>query len=163
MTDTTLPLTAADLVVIGLEAKSREVATRRLAELLKASGRVTDVDGFLEDVRARDEQMPTGLPGGIAFPHARSRHVAVPSVAIGVSREGVDYGADDGPATLIFLIGAPHGSHQMHLVILAHLARKLINDQFRRSLLAAEGPEQVAALIQSAVVLPDANPRNATV
>ena len=154
MTATTLPLTEADLVLLGLTAGSRHDANRQLADVLAASGRVTDVDGFLDDVRARDEQMATGLPGGIAFPHARSRHVVVPSVAIGLSRDGVDYGADDGPAHLIFLIGAPNGAHQQHLVILAHLARKLINDQFRRALMAAESPDKVAAIIQRDIVLP---------
>jgi PTS system fructose-specific IIA component len=154
MTDTTLPLTTADLVLLGLEAATRQDAIAQLTGLLAVDGRVTDVAQFLADVRAREEMMATGLPGGIAFPHARSSAVVVPSIAIGISQAGVDFGADDGPAHLIFLIAAPPGAGQLHLVILAHLARKLINEQFRRTLRKAENTEQIAAIIQREIVLP---------
>jgi len=155
MTDTRTPITEANLVVIGLEADTRQDATRRLAEVLAEAGRVTDVEGFLADVRAREEQMATGLPGGIAFPHARSTHVTTPSVAVGLSEAGVDFGSDDGPAHLIFLIGAPQGPDHKHLVILAHLARKLINDAFRRRLRESNDPAQIAAILQREIVIPD--------
>ncbi|WP_150306980.1 PTS sugar transporter subunit IIA [Planctomonas psychrotolerans] len=155
MTDTTLPLTTADLVLFGLEEPTRQDATRRLTEVLAADGRITDVELFLDDVRAREEMMATGLPGGIAFPHARSAAVGTPSVAIGISQQGIDFGADDGPAHLIFLIAAPPGAGQLHLVILARLARKLINEQFRRTLRSAENAEQIAAIIQREILLPE--------
>src|SRR6266545_4978190 len=44
----------ADLVDLDLEAGDRHEATRKLAERLVAAGRVTDLDGFLADVRADD-------------------------------------------------------------------------------------------------------------
>ena len=53
--------------------------------------------------------MPTGIEGGIGIPHARSAHVTVPTLGFGRSPAGVDFGAADGPATLIFLIAAPAG------------------------------------------------------
>ena len=115
-------LTTADLIIVGLEADSKESATRMLAERMVATGRVTDIEGYLEDVRLREAQMDTGLPGGIGIPHARSAHVTRPTVAIGTSVRGVDFGAHDGPAHLIFLIGAPDGSDDAHLHILAALA-----------------------------------------
>ena len=46
-------LITADLVDLDLTAADRQEATRRLAERLRAAGRVTDLDGFLADVRAR--------------------------------------------------------------------------------------------------------------
>jgi mannitol/fructose-specific phosphotransferase system IIA component (Ntr-type) len=55
-----------DLVDLGLEAPSRQAATRQLAERLAARGRVTDLDGFLADVAAREQQMPTGSRAGSA-------------------------------------------------------------------------------------------------
>lgn len=97
----------ADLVDLDLTADTKEAATRSLAERLVRAGRVTDLDGFLADVAAREEQMPTGLDGGIGIPHCRSEHVTEPSLAFGRSAAGVDFGAPDGPADLIFLIAAP--------------------------------------------------------
>ena len=65
--------------------------------------------------------------------------------------KGVDFGAEDGPANLIFLIAAPDGAGSEHLMILAKLARKLIHQSFRDSLLAAAGPADVVELISKEV------------
>jgi hypothetical protein len=42
----------------------------------------------------------------------------VPSLAVGRVPAGVDFGAPDGPATLVFLIAAPAGGDADHLTIL---------------------------------------------
>ena len=118
-------------VILDLAAPDRHEATRTLATTLVADGRCTDLDLFLSDVRKREEQMATGLPGGIGIPHARSAGISTPSLVFGRSREGIDWGAEDGPATLIFLIAAPDGGGEAHLAILAKLARKLMRKEFR--------------------------------
>lgn len=143
----TLDLTTADIVEIGLEAPTKDDAIRLLADKLVAAGRVTDIEQFLADVRAREEQMATGLPGGIGIPHCRSTAVTTPSVAVGTSVNGVDFGAHDGPAHLIFLIAAPDGADDSHLMILAKLARKLVHESFRQSLRDAGSGAEVAAII----------------
>lgn len=143
----TLALTDPSIVVVGLEAPTKDDAIRQLAEKLLAAGRVTDLDGFLVDVRAREAQMATGLPGGIGIPHARSLHVTTPSVAVGTSVNGVDFGAHDGPAHLIFLIAAPDGADDSHLTILASLARKLVHESFRQSLRDAGSEAAIAEII----------------
>ena len=140
-------LTTEDIVIIDLVAETKEDATRQLAVKLTNDGRVTDLDGFLADVRAREEQMATGLPGGIGIPHARSSHVTVPSVAVATSKDGVDFGAHDGPAHLIFLIAAPDGADDKHLHILAALARKLVHEDFRQSLRDAANGAEIAEII----------------
>src|SRR6266704_3432739 len=115
------PIITPDLVDLGLEAPDRQTATRQLAQRLAGQGRVTDLDGFLADVAAREQQMPTGIEGGIGIPHARSAHVTEPTLAFARSAAGVDYGAADGPAHLIFLIAAPAGGGAQHMAILAAL------------------------------------------
>jgi len=145
-------LITADQVILGLESSTREEATRRLGETLVASGRVTDLEGFLADVAAREQQMATGLPGGIGIPHCRSPHVSTPSLAFGRSENGIDWGAEDGPATLIFLIAAPEGGGQDHLAILAKLARKLMRAEFKDALRQAPDAQTVADIVDREVV-----------
>ncbi len=144
-------LTTKDIVIVDLVADTKEDATRQLAQKLVDDGRVTDLEGFLEDVAAREAQMNTGLPGGIGIPHARSSFVVVPSVAIGTTSVGVPFGALDGPANLIFLIAAPDGANDEHLHILAALARKLVHDDFKQSLRDAKTPSDVAKIITKEV------------
>jgi fructose PTS system EIIA component len=145
-------LITTDLVDLDLTAEDRHEATRHLAELLKEAGRITDLDGFLADVRAREAQMPTGIEGGIGIPHARSAFVTEPTLGFGRSTAGVDFGADDGPAHLIFLIAAPEGGGSDHMTILASLARRLVHASFRDALLAATEPQAVVDLIDKEVV-----------
>jgi PTS system fructose-specific IIA component len=145
-------LITEELVVLDLDVADRHAATRALGERLAAAGRVTDLDGFLDDVRKREEQMATGLPGGIGIPHARSEHVTVPTLGFGRSAGGVDFGAEDGPAHLIFLIAAPAGGGDDHLQILAALARRLMRPAFRQSLLEAAQPVDVVDIVTREVV-----------
>ncbi|MDH6609295.1 PTS system fructose-specific IIC component [Streptomyces sp. SAI-208] len=138
----------ADLVDLDLSADTKEAAARALAERMVALGRVTDLEGFLADVAAREAQMPTGLDGGIGIPHCRSEHVTEPTLAFGRSSAGIDFGAADGPADLIFLIAAPAGADDAHLTILSSLARQLMNTEFTDALRSAESAQGAAALIR---------------
>ncbi|MEV5102625.1 fructose-specific PTS transporter subunit EIIC [Streptomyces massasporeus] len=138
----------ADLVDLDLSADTKEAAARALAERMVALGRVTDLDGFLADVAAREAQMPTGLDGGIGIPHCRSEHVTEPTLAFGRSAAGIDFGAPDGPADLIFLIAAPAGADDAHLTILSSLARQLMNSEFTDALRAVGDASAAAALIR---------------
>ncbi|MFE9925797.1 fructose-specific PTS transporter subunit EIIC [Streptomyces sp. NPDC005774] len=138
----------ADLVDLDLSADTKEAAARALAERMVTLGRVTDLEGFLADVAAREAQMPTGLDGGIGIPHCRSEHVTEPTLGFGRSTAGIDFGAADGPADLIFLIAAPAGADDAHLTILSSLARKLMNAEFTDGLRAVGDAEGAAALIR---------------
>ena len=138
----------ADLVDLDLAAETKEAAARSLAERMVSLGRVTDLDGFLADVAAREAQMPTGLDGGIGIPHCRSAHVSEPTLAFGRSPRGIDFGAPDGPADLIFLIAAPAGADDAHLTILSALARRLMNEEFTTALRSATDAAATASLIR---------------
>ncbi|QHA05234.1 PTS lactose transporter subunit IIC [Streptomyces broussonetiae] len=138
----------ADLVDLDLSADTKEAAARALAARMVAQGRVTDLEGFLADVAAREAQMPTGLDGGIGIPHCRSAHVVEPTLAFGRSATGIDFGAPDGPADLIFLIAAPAGADDAHLTILSSLARQLMNTEFTSALRDVGDAGTAAALIR---------------
>ncbi|CAL9504333.1 PTS fructose transporter subunit IIABC [Streptomyces sp. enrichment culture] len=151
----------ADLVDLDLSADTKEAAARALAERMAAQGRVTDLEGFLADVAAREAQMPTGLDGGIGIPHCRSAHVTEPTLAFGRSGAGIDFGAPDGPADLIFLIAAPAGADDAHLTLLSALARRLMNTEFTDALRAETDAEHAAALIRGEETAPEAAAGNA--
>ncbi|MFF7715768.1 fructose-specific PTS transporter subunit EIIC [Streptomyces sp. NPDC007988] len=141
----------ADLVDLDLAAATKEEAARSLARRMVALGRVTDLDGFLADVAAREAQMPTGLDGGIGIPHCRSAHVTEPTLAFGRAPGGIDFGAPDGPADLVFLIAAPSGADDAHLMILSSLARRLMDTGFTTALRGTASAATAAALVRGDV------------
>ena len=145
-------LITPELVAVDVVAVDRDDVVRQLIDKLVAAGRVTDAEGFAADVKAREAQMATGMPGGIGLPHARSQYVTVPSLALGKVPGGVDFGAPDGPANLVFLIAAPASGDADHLKILAALARRLVHPEFRQSLLDAPDAATVAEIVTREVV-----------
>ncbi|MFC7342727.1 PTS sugar transporter subunit IIA [Saccharopolyspora griseoalba] len=147
----TTELITQDLVDLDLTGTDREAVVRDLAQRLVDAGRVTDLEAFLADVEAREAQMPTGLEGGIGIPHCRSAAVTAPSLAFGRSRSGVDFGAEDGPAKLIFLIAAPEGGGDEHMKVLAALARRLVRAEFKRTLLETTDSAALAAYVSEEV------------
>src|SRR6478736_5976461 len=148
-----MSLITEEQVVLDLTGADRHEATRRLGERLVASGRCTDIDTFLGDVRKREETMATGLPGGIGIPHARSTAINEPSLVFGRSADGIDWGAKDGPATLIFLIAAPEGGGDAHMQMLPKLARALMKKDFKAALAAATTEAEVVRIVSAEVEL----------
>ncbi|MEU2629413.1 fructose-specific PTS transporter subunit EIIC [Kitasatospora sp. NPDC007106] len=147
------------LVDLYLAPDDKAEALRALAQRLAAEGRVTDLDGFLADVAAREAQAPTGLGDGIGIPHCRSAHVTRPSLAFGRSTRGLDFDAPDGrPADLVFMIAAPDGADDAHLQILASLARRLMDPEFTGALRAATDPSAVSALVNDEEPAPSPEP-----
>lgn len=144
-------LITTTMVDLDLPAGDKAAVTAHLADLLVAAGRVTDRETFLADVRAREQLMPTGLEGGIGIPHARSAAVRVPTLVFGRSSAGIDFGAEDGPARIVFLIAAPDDGEGEHLTVLAALARRLVHQSFREALINAGDSEDVVELIRNEV------------
>ncbi|WP_035763976.1 PTS sugar transporter subunit IIA [Arthrobacter sp. H20] len=150
-------LTTPELVILEMVADSKEEAAAQLAGKLFENGRISQLDGFLAQVNSREHQMATGLPGGVGLPHARSEYVTQTSIAVGVTKYGhsLDFGAVDGPATLVLLIATPSQSFSEHLEVLATLARSLFKENFRESLRRAHDTEVIAELINSTLVFFD--------
>jgi PTS system fructose-specific IIA component len=150
-------LTTPDLVILEMEAEDKVDAASQLARKLFDAGRVSDLEGFLKHVNAREHQLATGLPGGVGLPHARSEFVSETSIAVGITKYGkaLDFGASDGPATVVLLIATPASSFSDHLEVLATLARSLSKESFRESLRRAYDAEVIAELINSSLVFFD--------
>jgi len=147
-----MSITTTELVELQLDssATTKDQAIDRLVAVAAAAGRATDPATLRADVAAREELLPTGIEGGIGIPHARSAGVAEPTVVFGRSTAGIDWGAADGPAHLVFLIAVPEGAGDEHLQILASLSRALMKPEFRDTLLKATDPVVVVETIAAA-------------
>ncbi|MFH8250140.1 fructose-specific PTS transporter subunit EIIC [Microbacterium sp. B2969] len=131
---------------------------KALAARVVAQGRATDADALYADAWAREQKDETGLPGGIAIPHAKSGAVTEPTLAFARLQPGVDFGAPDGPADLVFLIAAPEGAAEAHLAVLSKLARSLMQDDFTSGLRAAQTRGDVVSIVRQAIGEEEAAP-----
>src|SRR5689334_16002256 len=145
-------LITRDLVALDADlGPDKDSVVRRLAALVADAGRATSAEALHADAMAREAQAATGLPGGIAIPHCRSEAVTQASLGFARLSPAVDFGAPDGPATLVFLIAAPAHGDADHLTLLTALARALVRPEFVESLRAATTPDEIVALVQEVV------------
>ncbi|RAA68413.1 PTS fructose transporter subunit IIC, partial [Burkholderia multivorans] len=144
-------LLTRETIAMDLDATSKEGVIDALVDQLDHAGILSDVKAFKEAIMAREGQSTTGIGEGIAIPHAKVDAVKKPAIAFGKSKAGVDYQSLDGqPAHLFFMIAAPEGGAQTHLDALAKLSGVLMDDEVRKSLLNAETPDEVLAIIDRA-------------
>ncbi len=148
----TTPIITAALVRLDQSfGDDKDATIRGLAAVVRDAQRTADVDQVVADAFAREAKSATGLPGGIAIPHCRTAAVAEPTVALARLSPPVDFGAKDGPADLAFLILAPEGGDNTHMVLLTQLARALVKPDFTAALRAAATPEEAASLVAAVI------------
>ncbi len=146
--------------LVSLDAplgSDKQSVIRALAERVVAQGRARSAQELFDDAWAREQKDETGLPGGIGIPHARSASVTEPTLAFARLAPGVDFGAPDGPADIVFLIAAPEGADEAHLSVLSQLARSLMKDDFTGGLRAASSPADAVRILTDAIT-PAAEP-----
>ena len=138
------------LIKMSVRSQEKWEAVRELADLLFKDERISSLDLFVDAVKAREEQVCTGIGSGIAIPHAISEAVNIPSIVFGRSQNGIDYGSiDDALVHLVFLFAIPKlYSDKEYLRTLSSLARLLVHDSVIKNLNKAQTLEDVIEALQ---------------
>jgi PTS system fructose-specific IIC component len=140
-------------IVLDIEETDRDTVIRRLAGLMKTTGRVLDEDAVVRAALDRELISTTGIGEGIAIPHAKSDGATEPVLAFARSQAGVDWNSlDEAPAHLIFMIAVPEAAAGTeHLKVLAQLSRSLMKPSFRAAIEMAATPADVLDALASTV------------
>ena len=134
------------VMLLDLQATTKEAAIDEMINSLVDNGVVTDFDVFKAGIMAREAQTSTGLGDGIAMPHSKNAAVKEATVLFAKSNKGVDYESLDGqPTDLFFMIAAPEGANDTHLAALAELSKYLMQDGFADRLRKVTSPDAVIA------------------
>ncbi|NQP58174.1 PTS transporter subunit EIIA [Streptococcus suis] len=140
-----------DVMLLDLQATSKEAVIDEMITSLVDKGYVTDFDVFKTGIMNREAQTTTGLGDGIAMPHAKNAAVKEATVLFAKSNKGVDYASLDGrPTDLFFMIAAPEGANDTHLAALAELSKYLMKPGFADKLRSVSSPEDVIAVFDEA-------------
>lgn len=129
----------------------KQSVLRALSARFVAQGRATDADELFAAAWKREEQDATGLPGGIAIPHAKSAAVTQASLAFARLKPGVDFGAEDEPSDIVFMIAAPDTAAEEHLAVLSKLARSLMDEDFLAALRGAQDQDEAVRIVRTAI------------
>ena len=141
-------LLKSESIALGQKPADKTSAIRQLADLMAASGNLSDKEQYLKDVFAREASGTTGLGDGIATPHAKSTGVKEAGLAAMTVPAGMDFESMDGkPARLFFMIAAPDSANDAHIQILQQLAMMIMDPDFKEALIAAKTKEEFLHLI----------------
>lgn len=135
-------------VKIGLEGERKDEVVEELVELLVATCEACDADTIYQAVMDREREGSTGLEKGVAIPHAKCDAVKRLSIVIGISREGIDFEAQDGkPSNLFFLMVAPSTESGPHVQAIAKIVKMIKVEPFRKKLINAKSAQEVLEVI----------------
>ena len=139
----------AGAINLNLNGNDKESILSELVDILIGKGLVKSKPTLVASLIEREALGSTGIGHGVAIPHGRSNDLNNTVMAMGRSRQDVNFDAIDGqPTRLFFLLVAPENGTTQYLHVLARIARLMKNETNRRLLLEAESPEQVLEMIK---------------
>ncbi len=139
-----------DAIIPRLKSADRAGAIREIAFALAAAAGIRDREALLARIMAREMDYGTALGGRIAIPHAAIENLKEPVIAFGKSANGIDWDApDDKTVRYIFMLLTPVGTEDIHIQILAAIARSMSDAAYKKSLHAAVDTEAITAILRS--------------
>jgi len=141
-------LLSEDRITI-LDTTDKNEALETICELLSTADTIGDADELRSAIFDRENIISTSIGLGIAIPHVRLGSVTGMTIAIGVSKEGIEYESfDDKAVHIIIMIAAPEGAHREYLSVLAKIALLLKNESLRESILGAGTPREIYEVLK---------------
>jgi mannitol/fructose-specific phosphotransferase system IIA component (Ntr-type)/RNA polymerase-binding transcription factor DksA len=129
---------AESLMVVGLGACPREDAIAKLASAMEANHFITNADSLVSSALERESVLSTAMGEGLAFPHVRGVEGGALTLAMGVSKEGIDW--DGTKVHLVFLSAIPVAVSAFYLRMMSGLAQAFNKPANREAAFMADTP-----------------------
>jgi mannitol/fructose-specific phosphotransferase system IIA component (Ntr-type) len=139
-------------ILLDLKAGERWLSIVELVDALVERGKLPPElrEEVLAALKAREDQVSTGIGYGVAIPHAFSEKLDRVVAVFGRSRNGIDFEAlDDLPVRFVILFLVPQRNYGMHLHTLSAIAKLFTNSEVRRRLAEAEKRSEVIAILEA--------------
>ena len=133
---------------LELDVANKAEALDALADMLIKSGVLSSKEGFIKDVYLREAEGQTGIGGGIAIPHGKSKSVLKTSLAIGRTKKPILWESlDDEPIQCIILFAVRDvDSTTVHVRLLGEVAGKLADEEIVEKLLTTKKPKEIISI-----------------
>jgi len=140
-----------EAIEVPLMARTRGSVIREMCRLATLTNLMWDADTMAEAVQAREALHPTALENGVALLHPRRPQASILSdsfVALGVSPQPIPFGNASGHLTDVFFLICSTDD-QVHLRILARLARLVSDEVFLTMLRSATSPAEAFEIVRT--------------
>lgn len=121
---------------VDLQSDNKEDVIREMLKLLSDAGKMDDPEDCERAVFEREGTMSTGMQYGIALPHGKSTGVRSLIAAVGLKKDGIDFGSLDGePSRIFIMIISPKNSSGPHIQFISSISAILNSEEARSSIL----------------------------
>ena len=138
-------------IKVDLKGKNKEEVIKEMAQVFVKDGilNADDLDEFISSIYEREKLSPTGMQDGVAIPHTKTHLIKKMSLALGISKTGIDFDSmDDEPSKLIFMIAAPEDAKGEHLDLLAEISKLSFEEELVEKIESVETVEEVLILLK---------------
>ena len=138
-----------DCISAALRGETKNEIITELVDLLNSRGKLYNRDQVLNDVFEREKIMSTGMQHGIALPHAKTDGVSSMAVAVGIKKDGINFGSADGTKSRIFImVISPKRISGPHIQFMSLISAILRDEKIREDLAGAATPAEAAAILR---------------
>jgi len=133
----------------NLQGNTKDEILDEMLTLLCQSGHVENREKVMAALKERESSMSTGLEKGIAFPHAKTEGVQETTLAIGIKKDGLDFGSLDGqPSKIFVMMVAPIENSGPLMRAMAAFSGALMHEDIRNALLEAKKPQDIISILR---------------
>ncbi len=138
-----------DLVVCGLQGKTKDDIIDAMIDLVATSPKVLDKEKVRKAIFERERIMSTGVGNGFAIPHGKTDAVSDIVAAFAVTAEAIDYQSlDEKPVRLVFLLVGKDNLVGPHIKLLSRISRLMNKEDFRKRLLGQQTSRDIIEMFR---------------
>lgn len=144
-------LLSISTIVPDLKSTSKEDVFEEMAGMITRNFPELDKNEIISALLEREKLGSTGIEYGIAVPHAKLKDINSIIIAVGRSRDGIEFQAHDGKlSNFFFVLLSPDSSAGLHLKTLGVLSRIFRNEDVRKKLMDASSAEDIYNIVRTA-------------
>lgn len=136
------------LVKLDLRSETKDDLFVEMVQLFVKNGLIQDADEAVRVLEEREEKMSTGVGNGVGLPHGKLPGAKHSLLALGISKNGIDYDSLDGePVYIVITIFANPENPAQHIEVLAEISRLFAIPEFARRIRFAHSADEVLSII----------------
>ena len=142
-------LFSEDHIYIDENSTTQDEAFKFIASIAKKHGYVKSEEDFYHGLQEREKEATTGFNDGIAIPHSKNSTVISPGVFLIKFKNPIEWDSLDGKKiTTAFALTIPEDGAENHLKILSTIAKELIDDDFRNTVIKETDSQKLYNLVK---------------
>ena len=145
-----VPLLETELVIVESDATTKEEVIKQAVDKLFVLVRTENSQALEQAIWRREATYSTGFGHGFAIPHCQSNAARFNSLVLLKLKSPVAWNSLDGqPVRVAILLAIREGqAATTHMKVLAKLARKIMDAEFRAELEQEKEPAKLCAILQ---------------